>query len=299
MRRLPFAALGAVLVAGSLATVGALATASQAATPYPTNYQTTNKNSTCAPLSKHISGAIRGYDGHAVNAYIGMDLNTTVNGALVRIDGGGCSGSTSRAGSGYGITVHVNYQLPSSGVDPSSNPDAITTWNADVPSNTTVIYFEVTPKGMSSQPKFGTTDQTYYGNSMRSNISITQNPQTISALNLPVNKCGTLSTGGIKGWIYQGGKRVKVSYVSAFSQIKGSGTPAGNGPFGFNNVTYSTPTDTFHLPKLASGGGKGQAYTIIARLSTGQSKQFYMLDAHGIQHAGVLACKEVSFNLTF
>lgn len=294
-----FAAIGmsVALGAATLAVPG-IGTA-HASTPYPTNYQTTNENRQCSPLSKEVTGVIRGYDGNAVNAYIGLDLNTTVGSKLVKIDGGGCSGSGAKLAS-YGITVHVNYQISSQGVAPANDPDAVTTWSAMIPANTTNIYFEVTPKGLSSQPKFGVTDQTYYGNSMRPNIAITKSPQTISTLSLPVNKCGTLSTGSLKGWIYKGGKRVSVSYVAAFSQgSRGSGTPAGNGPFGFNNVTYTSPASTYVIPKLASGGGKGQSYTIIAKLADGTSKQFYMLDAHGIQHGGVLACKADSFNLTF
>lgn len=267
--------------------------------PSSNNCQTThNKNGAnhCSPLTRSISGAIRGYDGKAVNAFIGLDM-TDATGKLV--DGGGCSGAQRDPVTTYGITVHVNYKVNYDGA-PASTPGVTMTWNAVIPANVAKIYFEVTPKDDSSKPIYGTTNQTTYGNSMRPAIAITKDDQVISVLNMPVNACGNLSTGGLKGWIYKGGKRVKVSYVAAFSQgSKGSGTPAGNGPFGFNNVTYSTPTDTYRIPKLASGNSKGQSYTIIAKLSTGESKQFYMLDAHGIQHGGVLACKDTSFNLTF
>lgn len=297
-----FAALCAAALTFGLALGGGaieLASPAHADTQYPTNQQFSNTTKSCQPLSKRITGTVRGYDGKAVDVSIGMDINTTVNGKLVRIDGGGCIG----AGAGYAIQVRVNYQVPSSGVDPST-PDARTDWYADVPANATNIYFETVVRGNSSQPKYATTDQTYYGNSMSGNVAITKNPQVISTINMPVNKCGNLSTGGIKGYIYKNGKRTKLAYISAFSQIKGSGTPAGKGPFGYNNVDFTKignkqPVDVFHLPKLASGGGKGQAYTIIAKLPTGESKQFYMLDAKGVQHAGVLACKEVSFNLSF
>src|ERR1700712_4374054 len=196
-RRIAATAASLLFAGGMLAASGLTGTA-HAQTAYPTNYQTTNLNKTCSSLSKRISGTIRGYDGNAVNAYIGMDLNTTSGGKLVRIDGGGCSGSGAKLAT-YGITVHVNYQVTSSGV-PAGTPDAVTTWYADVPGNTTNIYFEVTPKGVSSQPK--------YGNSMMPSVNITKNPQVISTLNLPVNKCGNLSTGSLKGWIYKGGKRV-------------------------------------------------------------------------------------------
>lgn len=262
------------------------------------NFQTTNKNSTCVSSTKHIQGRIRGYDGRVVNAMIGMDLNKTVNGQLVRIDGGGCSGPSSRAGSGYGITVHVNYQIPANGSSPSQQADPRMTWSAEVPSNTSNIYFEAYPKGPSSQPQFGVDNLSYYGYSMQPNISIPSGGRTIPDIYLPLVRCGTLSTGALTGYFYRNGRIVNGVRVQAFSEGAASGgTPGGRGPFGFGMWSNTSGYRGYTVGKLASGGGKGQAYTVIATLADGTTKQFYQYD--GVQHGGVYACKTTRLDLHF
>ena len=305
MRRRLAAALAFALSAGTLAAVGQLTGSAQAAA-YPLVYQTNNKNSTCNGTTKHITGTIKGYDGNYVNAFIGMDLNTTVGGKLVRIDGGGCSGSTSRAGAGYGVTIHVNYNLPAQGAAPGSTNDATFTWYADIPGNTSNIYFEVYPKKVSSQPKYGDTDQTYYSYSMQPNITIPSGGGKMPDIYMPVVKCGTLSTGAVTGYFYKknsAGSYVKVNgvRVAAFSQgPKTAGTPAGKGPFGFGSWTNTSGYASYTVGKLASGGGKGQAYTLIASLKDGSQKQFYMYNGTtGVQSTGVFACKTARFDLKF
>lgn len=272
------------------------------------NFQTTHdKNGDCFKSTIQLSGTIQGIDGKAVNAFIGMDLQDAKGAG---IDGGGCSGAKrDLSTTTYGVTVHVNYQLTANGVDPST-PGATTTWTAVVPSNTAKVYFEVTPKDASSRSEIGITDQTYYGNTMRPAVTITSNPQTIGPLVMPLNLCGNLSTGTLRGTATKNGKRVNITYASAFSQVNGSGTPGGLGPYGYNNEIYpAAGVGVYSLPYLASGNGKGQAYTIVADYTDGTkdsqgnlsqySKQFYMYDARGVQHAGIFACKATTFNLTF
>ena len=298
-QRVAATGMSVALAAGTLAAVGGLTGPAHAA-QYSTNYENRNTSARCVS-DKRITGVIKGYDGRAVNATISMDLNKTVNGRLYRIDGGGCDG----AGAGYAVNVRVNYQVPPSGADPASTPDAVTTWYADVPSNASVIFFEVYPRDQASRPELQTTDLSYYSYSMQPNISVGSGGR-VPDIYMPLVKCGTLSTGAATGYFYNKNSRgqyVKVvgATVSAFSEgPRSAGTPAGKGPFGFGSWSQSGNYTSYTIGKLASGGGKGQAYTLIARLKDGTQKQFYMYDGVShVQSAGVFACKSTRYDLTF
>lgn len=298
MRRLSALGLAAIVAAGTLAAI----TTSAAHADFPANYQSTYKNNNrdcVGGATKRITGVIKGFDGQAVNAFIGLDLNTTIGGKRVQIDGGGCSDSSRHAG--YGVTLAINAtRVDGNGADPNT-AGVITSWFADVPTNTTTVFFEASPKRPgtnSGRPQDQISDQSYYANSMRPNIPA---GSYVTNIVMPLVPCGTQSVGSVTGYFYKNNKIVNGTYVSAFSETEKSDTPAGHGPFGYNRWTNSAGYRGFTIPLLASGtGSAGQAYTLIARLSDGTSKQFYMYNGTTrVQTVGIHPCKTVRFDLHF
>lgn len=261
----------------------------------PINWQSVNTylGHRCVGETKRISGVIKGYDGHAVNALIGMDLLGPDG--KTPIDGGGCSGS--QKAKGYGVTVRVNYSMHPAGRNVDKR-DARLAWFADIPATASKAYFEVYPKEQAASPRYGNTIHTYYGNAMRPTINIGPRGGTISEILLPAVKCGNLATGTLTGRFFKNGKIVDGVYVSAFAQTDSSGTPHGRGPFGFG-VWRSAGTHAFELDALASGGNaKGQAYTLFGRLADGTAKKFYMAQ-YGKQTTGIKPCQRTYLDLHF
>lgn len=260
-----------------------------------TNHQTTYRSSTgtCVTDTKHITGSIRGFDGRAANVLIGLDL-LNAQGELV--DGSGCSGPT-RA-QGYGVTIRLNYSAPPGGLSPKTE-GVRTTWSADIPVNVTRLFLEAYPKSASDSPRTGATIHVHYGNAMRPDLQVGRYGGTISETLLPTVGCGTkLATGTVIGRFFRRGKLVDGVYASAFSEVDASGTPRGQGPFGFTVWRNPEGSHSFEMRNLASGGGRGQAYTIIAQLASGQVKQFYMFQ-NARQTAGVKSCQRTYFDLHF
>ena len=261
----------------------------------PTNWQSTNLNlgRRCIGESKVIYGEIRGYDGHAVNALIGMDLIGPDGSTPV--DGGGCAGR--ERAKGYGVTVRVNYLLGAQGTKVRAG-DSRLKWSAVIPATVSKAYFEVYPKSSVRSPRYGNTVHTHYGNAMRPTIDIGPRGGVVSQILLPSVRCGALSTGTLSGRFFHHGRLVNGIYASAFSETGASGTPRGRGPFGFSVWRAPRGNHSFELPALASGYGRGQAYTVFGRLADGTSKQFYMARGDS-QIAGIRACTRTYLDLHF
>lgn len=259
------------------------------------NFQSINTRfgHVCIGETKRIYGVIEGYDDHAVNALIGIDLKGADG--MTPIDGGGCSGAEKAPG--YGVTVRINYHLGTGGSKVLVT-DPRVRWYADIPVTTSKVYIEAYPKSSALSPRYGTTVHTHYGNAMRPELAVGAMGGGVSQILLPSVRCSSLSTGTISGRFFKNGKQVAGTYVSAFSETNFSRTPKGRGPFGFSNWRNDQGAKSFSIPALASGAGPGQPYTIIGRLADGESKQFYM-SQFGVQLAGVRACKTALFDLHF
>jgi hypothetical protein len=294
-RRLAVALLTAGLVATGVATDLTAASATTRSEGSLVNYVTRLGGGACAPVTKTISGTIQGADNRFVNASINMDLQDSKGRA---VDGQGCLNDP-----GYGVMVHVNYFLPPEGVDLAttfSDPNAtpVTTWSVMVPANVVRAYIEVYPKRSSTQPKFGISDQSHYGNAMRPKLNVFMNTGPVPIV-LPTNDCTQPhATGAVTGRFTIHGKPAVGVYASAFSEGAIPANPLAQGPLGMG--VWQGRSGTFRIPQLASGSGKGQPYIIFGRLANGTSKRFLMYN--GVTHkqfVGIQACRTTTFNLNF
>ncbi|HVU74042.1 MAG TPA: hypothetical protein VHE83_13850 [Mycobacteriales bacterium] len=253
-------------------------------------YVIRNGGTPCAALSKTLHGSIIGMDHRLVNAMISMDIQDATGRV---IDGNGCVGS-----SGYGLSVHVNYSVPSNGAVPgrSEADGAVTQWSVTLPSDAAKVYIEVYPQRRSSDPKYGGTDKSHYGFAERPGLKIGASGATVK-LALPVASCSLPhGAGTLTGRFLSGGRVVRGVRVSAFSEATPPSDPVASGPLGFG--IWNGSAGQYRMPLLASGSGKGQPYTLIARLADGRSKTFVM-KARGVVKTGVRPCKVTTFDLSF
>lgn len=282
-----------VVVAGAAMSVPAVAAAPQSGRSDTSNPEVYvfRTGGTCAPLTKTINGTVQGMDHRFANVMISMNLQTSSGGA---IGGGGCAG-----GAGYGIRVHVNYSVPASGAVPGTPQaqNAVTQWSVAVPANAERVYIEVYPQKQASRPIYGGTDKSHYGFTERPGLHL---PGAVTGpvnLALPIADCASPHAAGtLAGRFLSGGRAVSGVRVSAFSAGRPPADPISQGPLGFG--LWNGNATSYRIPLLASGAGKGQPYTVIARLASGRSKTFTMT-SRGRPTNGVHPCRVTTFNLSF
>jgi hypothetical protein len=302
MPRRPPAVLTAVAVAVFGIALSVLPPAASASSPAVTRFTAARADgpavyvirrgaSPCEPLTKTVSGTIQGIDRRFANAMINMNiLDATGRG----IDGNGCVGSAT-----YGISVHVNYFLPPSGAAPgtAAAQRAVTRWSATFPDNAAKVYVEAYPNRAVSDPMNGVTDHSHFGFTERPSLRL--GGSTIPPVNLafPVANCSLVHAAGtIAGRFLSGGRPVTGMRVSAFSAAKPPADPMVSGPLGLG--FWNGSATSYRIPLLASGSGKGQPYTVIAKLADGRSKTFSMT-AYGKAKTGVRPCRTLTYDLRF
>ena len=284
--------LVAVLAAAAgLATGLPAVTAAAHADPALEVYVIRHGSTSCQPLTKTITGTILGMDRRLVNAMIQMDIQDASGHA---IDGNGCNGSA-----GYGLGVHVNYTVPAGGAvagTPDAT-DAVTAWSVTLPANAAKVYIEVYPQKKSSQPQYGGTDKSRYGFAERPALKLGAGTTGPVKLALPDGTCSQPHAAGtLAGRFLSHGGAVHGVRVSVFSEGSPPSDPLVQGPLGFG--IWNGNATGYRIPLLASGSGKGQPYTVIARLADGRSKTFAM-KAGGKVKAGVRACKTTQYDIRF
>jgi hypothetical protein len=209
-----------------------------------------------APVS--FAGTIKGSDGRAVNALIGLDLHDEQG---RQIDSRGCVESPACPVEGYAMNIRVNRDLGAEGSPDTRHWD--TTWAVQVPPNTASIYLEVYPQATG----FGGTDESRYGSAMRHKVPVPFKGPV--HLRLPLDRCdlgGT--TGTIAGVATKGGRRVALTRAIAWSLQPDNNDAR---PILGWNVEPGRDDGSYVLPNLASG----QKYQVWLTTSAGQVRKTF------------------------
>lgn len=221
-----------------------------------------------------FGGTIRGSDGRAVNALIGLDLHDAQG---RQIDARGCIESPACPVEGYAMNVRVNRDLGAEGSPDTRHWD--TTWAVQVPPNTASIYIEVYPQATG----FGGTDESRYGSAMRHKVPVPYKGPV--HLRLPLDRCdlgGT--TGTIAGVATKGGKRVALTRAIAWSLQPDNNDAR---PIIGWNVEHGRSDGSYVLPNLASG----QKYQVWLTTAAGQVKKTF--------HVPVRPCATTRLDVRF
>jgi hypothetical protein len=241
--------VGVVLLAAGAAQLTVVATPSEAAT--------------CTRLT----GTIKGSDGSAVNAQIGVDL-VGKDGSLLHTPG---------YDGPYGVSpVNVNPDLPATGAAAKGNTLKWSTGCFTIPKGVAQVAVEVYPKApVAGRP----TDKTKYG--AVEIHGITAAPGTLSAnLVLPVRQGNGHdgNTGDIDGYVHYNGKPLPGADVNGNKQFKVKVWPADTssscGSHGWSadsdNEWTDDPNGFFQIDALAAGqcNAPSQAYTIHLECDT-------------------------------
>lgn len=208
-----------------------------------------------------IGGTIDASDGRAVNAIIGLDLKDA-SGQTLNSDG------TPRTASGYGLVVHVNQgdfdrtRSCSAGLPPEGTSDTSTatiSWTAQVPSNTSVVYFESYPQDQACK-----TNEARYGHAMRHNVPLAGSGPIDFHLPLICPQGG--ATGSIRGTATYGGSPLPLKRVVAWSIDQYD--PVSRPTLGWN-IGTALDDGSYVVPNLASG----QKYQVWTTTTDGEVRK--------------------------
>jgi hypothetical protein len=243
----------------------------------------------CQPLNRTLTGTVSGTDGRQVDAFLGLDL---LDGRNHPVDGHGCASRP-----GYGMTVHVNYMIPAQGAAPGTVPGAVTTWSIQLPANVTKVYLDGTPKQKASRAVWGATDTSHYGQVFLSGLHIHGGTNGPANVVLPTADChAKFATGTLTGRFLDHGRPARGVRLSIFSAKLPGPNALVSGPGGM--AIWNGNATSYTVRMLASGPGKGQPYTVLARLANGRTKTFVMQDRKH-QFAGIQPCRVTRFDLRF
>jgi hypothetical protein len=208
-----------------------------------------------------IGGTIDGSDGRAVNAIIGLDMKDA-SGQTLNVDG------TPRTASGYGLVVHVNQgdfdatRSCSGGLPPEGTSDTSTAtiaWSAQVPANTSTVYFESYPQDQACK-----TNEARYGHAMRHNVQLAGSGPIDFHLPLICPQGG--ATGSIRGTATYGGAPLPLKRVVAWSIDP---YDAVNRPTLGWNIGTALEDGSYVVPNLASG----QKYQVWTTTTDGEVRK--------------------------
>jgi hypothetical protein len=220
-----------------------------------------------------IGGAIYGYGGQfnnwTINAMVGIDL-TDANGVKVNPDGSRYTGKS------YPALDYVNPNL----AQPGEASGGERTWGrsgGDGPlclsSNVKTVWLETYPKSTD-----GTTDKTYFGGDQFHGWSVTPGAANSYSLRLPTNDAHGGNTGGVNGYITQGGHKVNVGTTAGTKKvtIRAWSNQGSCGVFGFSAAadafgpSGSLDADYYRMDNLAGGqcGAASEAYRLIVSICT-------------------------------
>ena len=208
----------------------------------------------CASPSGAVGGTVEGEDGRFVSAQVSIEIFTS-GGQKIGMDG--CS-----MGGGYAATDLVNEKssccliLPASGSETSPYHDGTRNWNLEktwringLPANAHTVWIETYTKKVGGQPN---SDTSRYGHSIRRPVPVGDlSIDIVQPLRCGISNHGvTGSTGAISGSVYDNGRRVTASRVSAFATGADDGDGGGHLSF---NVTGTHPSGGYKIDALAPG----------------------------------------------
>lgn len=220
-----------------------------------------------------IGGDFYGYGGQfnnwTVNAMVGIDL-VDASGTRVNPDGSVYQGSS------YPALDFVNPTL----AEPGTPTGGERTWGRNggdgplcVSTKIATAWLEVYPKSSD-----GSTDKTYFGGSQHHAWAITPGQANSYTLRLPTNNAHGGNTGGVNGYITEGGHKVLLGNTAGTKRVtvRAWSNEGSCGVFGFSasadvfGPSASLDADYYRMDNLAGGqcGAASQAYRLIVSICT-------------------------------
>lgn len=207
----------------------------------------------CVRTSRVYYGHIQGADGRVVDTMLGFDIQDRYGRKIDARPGSSTYGCP--FGGGYSTTLRLNETVAATGATTGTKA-----WKVVVPVNSAKMFVEAYAKG----PGHTGTNQTRYGNALRSRITLPYSATIRMALPVVCAAGGT--TGGIHGWATHRGVRTKVDRAVAWSM---AGDNNHLNPILGWNMGSGRDDGYYRIPNLQSG----QVY-VVRITKNGVTKQF-------------------------
>jgi hypothetical protein len=216
-----------------------------------------------ADKPSYVGGTVKGYtDGRALDVALGIGIATTRNGAYTQLAADGTT-----IPRGYSWIEKLNPTYPPTGVDPTTDPAAQTTWGQCVAGSATRFDVEVYPKDPidPANPDLPqVTDKIRYASTAYYSGVITPGTRMNLALRVPVTfQAGGGNTGGVQGYITYAGKPVPKSAITRVRAFPGPGYECGIRGYSASDtdkvVDATGPARTYYKVDYLVGGQCGAA----------------------------------------